>query len=466
MTRAHRRSCLAALALYAVPAVAGAVRAPVAAAQQAATQPVAATRPGEPAAAEVPPLDPQFLQSQRQQRDGSRGAYTHLPDGGSVPIEKIARLTDDGDGLLALEPGPLSGPTYQRFTAGGSPAAWMLTRTNPAMQNVVLPNGGIGPVVVSTTTLARIDLAADNDADIWSVRVSQQVPTGFTSIMGQSVRGTTTLSLYPFRRRNQAGAGQPGGAVAAKVAAGIGAVNLYVAEWQPLNPNNGAAAGQPVMIRPNGFAGAQVRSVAKVRASADSIAELRAAHVAEFRTYVVPMLAKVSDLSWLTPGAADVYAAFPDLPADPAVTAQLTALLPDLDGDVAAARDAAAERLMALGPAGALAALRTDATALSVEQRGQLGRLLAAHRRRGLPAADARQDPAFLLDALEYPDPTVRAAAKTALEAVVGQPLAFDPTLAGEPLGRAADAARIRVAEWTAAADRAAATKPSTLPAP
>jgi hypothetical protein len=463
MTHATRRTRSTAFAAGLGAALIAAAAGP--AAGQPATRPAtrpAAAAPGAVAAvgpaADAPAVDEAFLQSQRQQRDNARQQYANVPDGGTVPVDQIVLVTDDGDGLLAVEPGPLApgggppaGPTYLRYTAGGSAAGWTVFRSTSVFQNMVRPDGGVGPTAVSNTSVTRIDLASDADTDLWSVRVTQQ-STGYTSVYGVSVRGNTLLALYA-NRRGGAGVVKPG-------LANVAPVNLTVSESRPVaagNNPNGFVGGR-------GFGGMQARSVQVFRATADSVAELRAKYPAEFRRHVVPLLSKVSDLSWLTPGAGDVYAAFREIPADPAVAARLAELLPDLNAAEAGVRDAAADRLTALGPAGVLAALRADVSGLSAEQRGQLGRLVAAHRRRDRPPADPRADPSFLLDALEYPDRAVRSAAKAALEAAVGERLAFDPSLDGPSLGLAADEVRRRVQERLAAGTDPA-TRPATQPA-
>jgi hypothetical protein len=142
----------------------------------------------------------------------------------------------------------------------------------------------------------------------------------------------------------------------------------------------------------------------------------------------------------MKPGAGDVYGVFTEVQADQQVTQKIEALLPELDSPSSPIRDAASQRLMALGPAGVLAALRLDSSALTDEQRGRLGELVARHRRRDLadPAA-ARKDPNFLADCLEYDDPAVRRAAKATLERAVGQPVPVDITLTGDALTRAVD---------------------------
>ncbi len=80
-------------------------------------------------------------------------------------------------------------------------------------------------------------------------------------------------------------------------------------------------------------------------AEAATLLQLRAEHPDEFRFYVLPILAKFVDPSLILPGPADVYAAFTEIPADPAIVRQVRELLPGLDADDPVERDAASARL-------------------------------------------------------------------------------------------------------------------------
>src|SRR5206468_617377 len=82
----------------------------------------------------------------------------------------------------------------------------------------------------------------------------------------------------------------------------------------------------------------------------------------------IPLLGKFSDLSWLRPGASDVYSVFTEIAADPQTTARIDELLPDLDSDAFHVRDAAGKQLLEMGPPAVLAALRKHPAELSSEQ--------------------------------------------------------------------------------------------------
>ncbi len=194
--------------------------------------------------------------------------------------------------------------------------------------------------------------------------------------------------------------------------------------------------------------GGNIQTDSLLNAHASSIGQLRTEHPEEFRKYVLPLLEKLSDMQWLRPGAADVYAAFPQIPADEQVTRKVRALLPDLDSDAFPIRDAASTQLAALGPPAVLAALRMDWSDLSDEQQSRLLALINDHHRREvLDAATAGKDLNFLADCLEYDDPAVRAAARSAIEQALGQPVGFDVQSTGEARTDEVDAVRKQIAQ-------------------
>jgi hypothetical protein len=281
------------------------------------------------------------------------------------------------------------------------------------------PNGFIRQSV-SNSGLSRVDLDVNNDTDIWSTSVS--LNGGYLYVSGQTILGQVSFNQnISVRPAGFAGVATP-------------PINLYVYEYG------------------GGVDNAPIRQAQTFRGSAKSISELRAKYPEKFRQYFIPLLSKISDMSWLRPGATDVYSVFTEIPADPQVTARLQTLLPELDSDAFHIRDAASAQLLEMGPAGVLAALRTNLADLSDEQRAQLGRLIAAHRRRAEVAlADARVDTAFLADCLEHDDVAVRQAAKSALGKVLGESVSFDPALSGTELGMAADGVRKKIAQMHAA---------------
>jgi hypothetical protein len=256
----------------------------------------------------------------------------------------------------------------------------------------------IAPAETPTLSLTRIDTGVNNDTDIYATYLTCR--DSFISMTGQSVLGRV---MY-----HQSGK----------------MITFSVMQWR---------AGP---VQENILVG-----------KAQTLDHLRAQHPREFRVYLVPLLAKLSDLRWLSPAASDYYAAFPEIPADPAVVQRVNNLLPDLDSDSPETRDRATRALLDLGPPGALAALRLDASLLSEEQKGRLARLVSRYRNH--PEQDpltARRDVGFLLDAFDFDDPRIRSAAHKALEQRIGHPIAFDENLPPSARGEALDELRFELA--------------------
>lgn len=363
--------------------------------------------------------DENFIRSQRAQRDNARHQNTGVPDAGAANLEDIVELAMDGELLKMDLAGGGTGQSSQRFTVKGADA--LITVSRSVSSAIALGNGMIRPPSTSIS-LNRVDLNVQDDQTIWQASASQS--STYLSISGQSVLGRITFS--------QNNASRVGGVVRAQP------VRVTVYEWQ---------------------AGPRLKSI--FTASADTVEKLRVQNPVEFRKYVVPLFRKFSDMRWIIPGASDAYGVFSEIAADPQAIARVQALLPELNSDAYAVRESAGRQLLDLGPAGVLAALRMDADSLSDEQKGQLGRLIAAHRRRAISSPDeARKDPAFLTDCLEHDDPAVRTAAKASLEKILGKPLDFDPKLEGESLMTAADQVRRQVQELLPA------TRPADEPAP
>jgi hypothetical protein len=171
------------------------------------------------------------------------------------------------------------------------------------------------------------------------------------------------------------------------------------------------------------------------RAVATSLRDMQSRHPKEFDTYVLPLLTRFSDVPFLRPGPAEVYAVFAELPADDVVTRRVLDLLPDLSDDDQSRRDAASRSLTAIGPAGVLAVMRLNEEAtgpLTGEQRSRLRAVVDASRRQPRATFDptaARNDPRFLADCLEDADVAVRAAASRELHRVLGREIDYDINL-------------------------------------
>lgn len=173
-------------------------------------------------------------------------------------------------------------------------------------------------------------------------------------------------------------------------------------------------------------------------------------HQRECRTFLVPLLRTIAPReNVLRPRAGDVYRAFDAIPADAEVTRQVRAILPELEAESPAAREAASAKIDALGPAGVLAILRMDRGDCTPEQTARLGAIVQRHSTLRDPAG-WRRDIYFLTDCLEDADPAVRRAALDAVRAVAGRDVEFD--LDADAQARSAAAQEVlRALEATAA---------------
>jgi len=343
----------------------------------------------------------------------SRNMYGGIRQGATYGLDALLQFRMV-KGVLEVQTAALPVADQSRIKVEGSDAVWIGCR-QPQNFNVGFPGAPLA-VATTTSTITRVDPDVKNDDEVWSTYINVSGDNFW--IMGQSVSGRINI--------NQSN----------------GQINVTVMEW---------TSGP----------GGNIQTSVLLNARAGSIGQLRTDHPDEFRKYVLPLLAKLSDMQWLRPGAADVYVTFPQIPADEQVTRKIRALLPDLDSDAFPVRDAASTQLAALGPAGVLAALRMDWTELSDEQRSRLLALVNDHHRREVPdPAAARRDLNFLADCLEYDDPAVRSAAREAIEQTLGQPVSFDVQSTGDARIAAVDAVRKQIS-----AAPPPQTQPSTQPA-
>jgi hypothetical protein len=174
--------------------------------------------------------------------------------------------------------------------------------------------------------------------------------------------------------------------------------------------------------------------------AAQDLLQLYSEHQQELRQYLLPLLKEAFGVNPLRPRAGDVYVAFATIPAEPAATEKIRALLPEIDSADPAQRDAASAKLNALGPSGVLAAARFDRSDLTPEQAARLDGFVARSRTWPDPQAAAQKDAYFLVDCLGDEDGRVRAAAAAALRALKGPQFAFDPTARPADRAKALDA--------------------------
>lgn len=189
--------------------------------------------------------------------------------------------------------------------------------------------------------------------------------------------------------------------------------------------------GPAVVLRGDGGPG----SPGQVVVTADRFVTLRRLHPAEVATYLEPILRDLHiDAPLLAADPVLAYQVFAaDAPADPVMDGKVSALVTALDADDFRTRDAAGEKLAALGPAAGVVIARLDRDKLSPEQRGRVAAVLAAFR----PVFDVdaerlATDRDFLLNCLLDTDPFVVTAARSRLRRSVGHDVRFDDALRGD----------------------------------
>jgi hypothetical protein len=385
-------SLLLAAAIAAAVIAPGAPAADTAPTTRATTQPAAAaTQPaaGVPAAPLVRRLAINAV-SARAQRDGQRQSIRSLPDGGSFKMDDLARFVV-ADGRLQCEWVADKFPNGQarRIRVDGSDATWLVNRFNAG------PN--------AYYNITRYDFDAP-ETEFWMTQFSFQEGVNVLTVYAQGGEACEVSRLFFTQQASTA------------------TLNLSGVENNRL---------RQILI-----------------ATAPDLYRLRNDHPDEIRRFLIPLLRKVTLQPILRPGAADVYRVFHQIPAPTQATATLVALLPGLASADPDVRDRSSAALRAMGPAGALAALRFDPDLLVPEQANRLAALVALHSRVSIddPSA-AATDPAFLLDCFEDDDPVVRAAAKAALERVLHQPVELDVSAPLDQRTAAADAIRLKLAK-------------------
>ncbi|HET6248436.1 MAG TPA: hypothetical protein VFE47_12110 [Tepidisphaeraceae bacterium] len=384
----------------------------------AATQPAAdpagaaaaTTQPADPKAAAAERhkrVDPRWRQMIDSQRNNMRARWADAPIKQTFAPGALISLSLE-NGLLKAQTTDLATAAPIRVAIEGNKDVWMLARPRIAAAGAFAASGNY-------VTLTRFNFDA-KDEEPWQARMLMTDRT--TSFTSQSQYGITSLSQSN------------------------GAISLHVSEYTELGkPQNILCAAQ-----------------------ASSLEQLRAEHADDFRMYAIPLLQQFCDTSFLQPGAADVYSVFVKIPADMKVTQEVQQLVPQLDADDPADREAASAKLRQLGPTGVLAALRLDESALTEEQKLRLRALISGSRR--LPVADPaaqRHNLNFLIDCLEYDDIAVRQAAKAELANQTHQSINFDASATGNAAVSQIDALRKQLLTESPATQPAL---PATQPAP
>jgi hypothetical protein len=170
---------------------------------------------------------------------------------------------------------------------------------------------------------------------------------------------------------------------------------------------------------------------------AASLDELHRQNPSQVRRYLSPLLRvltgdDVADL--FAPGASDVYAVFSDIEPTPHAAQAVQQILPRMMDPDYATRMAALAAMQKLGAPGICAIARLSRGELAAQQLLFIEQVLRENTRRAESSEDPselkklRDDPRFLIDCLEFPDPRVRVAAVRELNRVLQRTLDVDPS--------------------------------------
>jgi len=319
-------------------------------------------------------------------RETTKTAVENYRVHGSFALDEVVRVRVV-DGLLAPEVvAELPVNESIRLEIEGSPQTWVARNRNVG-----------GPYLV----LTRYDFDAPAEG-LWSTSLTVRA-NGYVALYAQ----TGDVASGTRVRLTQSG----------------GSLRLTVTEG-----NGGGVQRQTLSV------------------AAQTLQQLQSEQPDIIRRYVAPALRAVTGTHLLKPGPADVYRLFGRIAPPPRAAKALEGILLGLDAPSYAARERASRDLAALGPAGALAVLRRPQAGLSEEAINRLSTFLASHTNLAIEDLDAaRRDPYVLLDCLSDDDPAVRAAAKDALGAVLGAPVAFDPAADEASRNAALEAVRRQV---------------------
>jgi hypothetical protein len=183
-----------------------------------------------------------------------------------------------------------------------------------------------------------------------------------------------------------------------------------------------------------------------VRLESRDLTTLRRQHPRLVNTYLRPVLRQLGQeqllaiderLAWQVLGG--------EQPVDPKAQQRVNELLPALDADAFAERQAAVEALKQLGSEGALVLMKLDRATLSPEQRAQIDQVLAHYKQASARDVSALADDLdFLLDVLLTDNADLRALALARLKQKTDQPIDFDP--AADPATRTQRVIELRAA--------------------
>jgi hypothetical protein len=328
-----------------------------------------------------------YLERGRENEHEIQDECNGMKPAATMTREALARFFFE-NGRLAVEVGGFEAPTLTRINVSNSDGTWLVVaKSQHARRAAVRPR----PMVL----LDRYDFGQQDPDAIWASYAN--INSRSILISGESLQKRIIFNENP------------------------NTTSLTVNDNDPSSRN----------------------ASSHLTFEANSLADLRNQHPAEYRKFLLPLLGKLMDPSAMLPGPSDVYEVFDEIPADDVSSAQLKSLLPHLDSTVPAEREAATAQIDAMGARGILAAMRMDLSTLTPEQQTALLDVIGhGHRAKLDDPKAAKRDPDFLLDCLEMDAPGVKTAAVRELTKVLGKPIAFDASLHGPAADAAVDSLR------------------------
>jgi hypothetical protein len=209
-------------------------------------------------------------------------------------------------------------------------------------------------------------------------------------------------------------------------------------------PEFGTRPSVQLMVTEHGDIG---RPAVEVNLREVDFVTLRRRHEAATDLYLRPILRELGQEAVFAPDPLVARQVFPERwQPDPVAARAVERLLPALDGEATADREAASARIAELGEPAALVLMRLDRAGLTAEQNARIDVLLRRHAPlRSAEARRRRRHVPFLLDCLNSDDPLTRAAGLEHLWEAAGEPVEFDPALPVPARGAAVAALRERL---------------------
>lgn len=342
----------------------------------------AAAQPADPAP-DAPATQPTVEQIKAAQRRVIEQQFVSRPLLGEYTLDQVLQIQLD-DNRLVVDTTLPSTDGDQRLVVTNDPGLW----------RVVVHQPDRGRRVPMYMVIERYDFS--DPANIFS-HAMVTASTTQLSIAGsvEDVNGTTQVELL---------------------------------ERSPLvTPHEGLVDTGGLRLFVNAF-DQEGNRTASLRLEATDLPAMRETHGEAINRYLRPVLRRLgaedilavdSRLAWLVLGRAEHV--------DPQTMQQINTLLPQLDADAFAEREAAVAALRSLGDQGALALRHLDRNRLSPEQNARIDEVLADYQHLDEAQATAlAADIDFLLDVLLSEDRTLRELGLQRLNELQGQSITFD----------------------------------------